>query len=38
VEDDLRKIGVKRWRIKAGQNWEKYVRRPRFIKSCRAME
>jgi hypothetical protein len=39
VEDDLRKIGVKRWRIKAmdGTEWRKYVRLPRFFKSCRAM-
>jgi hypothetical protein len=39
VEDGLRKIGVKRWRIKAmdGTNGEKYVRRPRFFKRCRAM-
>jgi hypothetical protein len=40
VEDDLRKTGVKPWRIKVmqRQNEEKYVRRPRFFKSSRAME
>jgi hypothetical protein len=39
VEDDLRKIGVKRWRIEAmdGTEWRKYVRRLGFFKSCRAM-
>jgi hypothetical protein len=40
VEDDLRKMEVKRWwkRQWTGQNGEKYMRRPRFFKNCRAME
>jgi hypothetical protein len=41
VANDLRKIGVKLWRIEAMDRTEqkkKYVRRPRFFKSCRAME
>jgi hypothetical protein len=40
VEDDLRKTGVKRWRIRQwiGQCGEKYMRRPRFFKSCSAVE
>jgi hypothetical protein len=41
VEDDLRKIGVKRWKIKTMDRTEwgkKYARRPRFFKSCGVME
>jgi hypothetical protein len=40
VEDDLRKTGVKCWRIKQwiGENEEKYVRQARLFKNCRDME
>jgi hypothetical protein len=39
MEDDLRKIGVKRWGIRAmdGTERRKYLRRLRFFMSCRAM-
>jgi hypothetical protein len=37
VQDDMIKMGVKRWRTKAMDRgeWRKYVRRPRFFKNCR---
>jgi hypothetical protein len=40
VQDDIIKMGVKRWRTKAMDrgNRGKYVRRPRFFKNCRATE
>jgi hypothetical protein len=40
VQDDMIKMGVKRWRTKqwAEENGGKYVRRPRFFKNCRATE
>jgi hypothetical protein len=38
VQDDMMKMGVKRWRTKAMDTGGKYVRRPRFFKDCRAME
>jgi hypothetical protein len=40
VKDNLRNMGVKRWRIKARDRaeWRKYVRRPRFFKKYTAME
>jgi hypothetical protein len=38
AEDNLRKAGVKCWRIKAiDRTVEKDMRRLRFFKSCRAM-
>jgi hypothetical protein len=40
VEDDLRKMGIKRWRLRTaiGENGEEYVRRPESYKNCIAME
>jgi hypothetical protein len=40
VQDEMIKMGVKRWRTKqwTEENGGKYVRRPRFFKNCRATE